>query len=344
MNNFLKIRNEESMIQGINMLRFPEDYKNKIYLFPVALNYIFSYRKQTKNTIKNTEILFLSKNFLNIIKREERYYRDCIDILDRNIPEFDFLDIVRKYDERKEERKQRVERVERKDETKSKEKIKLVYDDSQNSHNSSINKSVVRIACFLCDKYKHINQSDDVFENIINILLVKFPNETETIVENIDFIKTNTSYFDESKKVTLKKVFISVWLWMTENIHFLELQNRLIEEMKEMNGYCTTGHLARLINVIQGYEQDENLKIKISLQNQCDAVVSQYITSELSRQCDNEEIQDGMIRGNEVFIKFIKKIIKAKIQEWIKFYGKEAFPYLTKSINTFCNVEVFKVT
>lgn len=335
MNNFLKIRNEESMILAINMLRFPEDYRNKIHLFPTALNYIFAYRGSTKNTIRNSEIFFLSKNFLNIIKNEERHYRNCIDILDKNIPEFDFLNIIRQYDEIKREKMVKKENSKLKT-----NQIKSVYEDSQNTHNSSINKSVLKSACFLCQKYKYMT-TDFVFEGICQLLLDKFPYESDTILENIEFIKSNTSYFDPEQNVTLKKVFISVWLWISEHENFNELQDRFLEEMKEMNGYCTTGHLARFINVIQGYTQDENLIVHISLFDQCNAIVKQYLSSKLL-ECDDEKIHNGLTDGNEFFIKFIKKTIRDVINEWIRTYGKEAFPYLSSSINKFCNIEIFK--
>lgn len=347
MNWFLKCCDEQSMIQAINILRFPEDYKDKIHLFPIALNYVFKYRIHTKNTIPNHEIIFLSKNFLKIVEKNEKQYIECIDILSRNIKEYDFmsLNLVREIKKdiellKQSQKMSNLFRMERKKE------IKTVYEDSQNSHNSSINKSVLEIAFSLCDKYFSF-LTDDSFDNIMNFLFEKFPNKSEILIETSEFIKSNTSRFSnyeiekKEKFINLKQVFIAVWLWITENKYFDELQNRFIEELEEMSDYCSTGHLTRLINIIQGFVETDSLKIKISMKEQCDSVIKMYLTSVLS-ECENEKINEGLLNGNDDFVSFIREKVKIKLKEWVDSYGKESLPFLSNAINQFCQKEIFK--
>ena len=345
MSLFLKTRDERSMIQGINILRFPEDYKNKLHVFSIALNYIFEYRNQTVNTILNHEIIFLSKSFLSIVEKDEKQYIECLDILSRNIKEYDFLYLNRLHETKKEFELLKQSQNNLRKLTKKKEiKIKTVYEDSQNSHNTSINKSVLKIAFELCDKYFNL-LDDDAFDNIMKILFEKFPNKSEILVETMDFIKSSTTKFGnyekEEKFITLKQVFIAVWLWISENRYFEELQSRFIEELEEMNNYCSTGHLTRLINIIQGFTETENLEIKISLKEQCDSVVKTYLMNVLS-ECKDERIIEGIVSGNDDFVDFIKQKVKLKAKEWVDSYGKESIQFLSNSINVFCQKEIFK--
>ena len=47
-----------------------------------------------------------------------------------------------------------------------------------------------------------------------------------------------------------------------------------------MTKYCTTGHLSRLINVLQGYTDDKKLSIVISDEQQIKAVIYNYLDTE----------------------------------------------------------------
>lgn len=53
--------------------------------------------------------------------------------------------------------------------------------------------------------------------------------------------------------------------------HKNELEKRLLEEMTEMNGWCSTGHVIRLVNVFQGF--DPLIQISMSLHAEIKAAV-----------------------------------------------------------------------
>ena len=53
--------------------------------------------------------------------------------------------------------------------------------------------------------------------------------------------------------------------------HKNELEKRLLEEMTEMNGWCSTGHVTRLVNVFQGF--DPLIQISMSLHAEIKAAV-----------------------------------------------------------------------
>lgn len=328
---------EQRMIVALNTIRFPEDNKENLTVFPKALNYIFNNRKNTLNKISNHEIIFLSKSFLKTIEKNKILFYECLDILTRNIHEFEFEKVIDEY-EGVNEVKNEVKKNKKVD--KLKPVIKTVYEDKQNSHNSVINQSVLKVAMILCKKYNDI-YNDNILEGIYAFLIQKFKDKAEVLLKNMSFINENTSYFSEDKYLTLKRIFVSVWFWISEHKDFEHLQHRFVEEIEEMNDYCTTGHLARLINVIQGYTDTDELNIKISLQAQCDSVVKQYLTTKLIES--SEKIQEGLLTGNDEFIAFVRNTIKDKIREWILEYGRESFPCFRQAINSFCRKEIFRV-
>jgi hypothetical protein len=221
---------------------------------------------------------------------------------------------------------------------------KTVYKDTQNVHNSQVNNTVIRASKTLFEKYKEVIRalpSVYYLENIEKSLREKYPSQKEIISDSVEYIKTSTASFYE---ITMSEVFISVWLWICDQEKFVpELEQRFIDEMKEMKGYCTTGHLARLINVIQGYTEDENLCIRISDIDQCRAVVRQYLSEEL-KNCRDEKVLEEMIGEDgdkSNYTGFIRKSVSKKLLDWQKEYGKSMLTDIAVVVNEFAGTKVF---
>jgi len=58
----------------------------------------------------------------------------------------------------------------------------------------------------------------------------------------------------QERTVTYKEVFAHVWAYIRSSEHKQELVKRLVEELEDGLGTCPNGQLARLLNVLQGYE------------------------------------------------------------------------------------------
>ena len=58
----------------------------------------------------------------------------------------------------------------------------------------------------------------------------------------------------QERTVTYKEVFAHVWAYIRSSEHKQELVKRLVEEFEGGLGTCPNGLLARLLNVLQGYE------------------------------------------------------------------------------------------
>jgi hypothetical protein len=234
---------------------------------------------------------------------------------------------------------------------KSKPIENTIYADSQNVHNSKINQTVIQVLENLYDMYKGEIDLQDLtsienknfkltcIDNISNILLEKYPDKNDLILSGIKYIKNSISTFGK-KNITLQEAFISLWMWISTHKDKTELESRLLEELKEMNGMCTTGHIARLMNVIQGFTEDDRLCIRISDLDQCNSVIRKYLNDMLSK-CTDEKVLEGMIDGSDEYIRFIRRKIADRLLIWQKEYGKDMLNHIAKVTNEFAKTEVF---
>ena len=64
---------------------------------------------------------------------------------------------------------------------------------------------------------------------------------------------------------TLRKILLKVWTYTEGHEYEEEMRNRLMEELEEMSGTCSSGFASRLINVISGFGE---FSIRISWEEQ----------------------------------------------------------------------------
>jgi hypothetical protein len=337
---------------SLTIHNFPNDYRPDIRT--KALRYLFTHRRKDNRC---PPIQHLINSTLNLFeefyrKNMREHVREVVDIIGEFIPHRreEFFQRLRQIDEdilveiKLREEKRAVER-----EQKRKDIKRTVYGDSQNVHNSSINQTVIKVLENLFDRYKQVITLDvndeknfihkvSIVKDIETILINTYTENKELISSTIEYIIENTALFGK-RNISMLDGYIALWLYITEHKSRKDLELRLLEEMKEMKKQCTTGHIARFMNVIQGFTDDENLMIRISNKDQCHAVITNYLTSELSK-CDDEEVILGMTDGGSKFISFIKEIVNRKIPDWEKEYGKEMIPDIFKIINNFVKTEI----
>lgn len=337
------------LICAINIFNFPEDYSSRPRLRTLAFRYLFQYNHIIPRLCPtNTQIVKQAKSMFQEMlrsRRDRQHAYEIADILSTFAPEHGniLLNRIRAIEEEENEpviRQIREEQPRLRRTTRKQDRT--VYSDTQNVHNTKINQSVLHTAKTLQEMYKDLI-GIDLLENIRTILLQKFSADSKTITNSLKYIQESTATFGIG--ITLQDTFKAVWLWIhdkntIEQIH--ELEKRLVEEIKEMHGFCTTGHLARLVNVIQGFTDDENLIIKISDTDQYKAVIKNYLTKKL-QECKDPEVIDGMTEADEKYIKYIRGCIKDKLLEWTDEYGKDILKKLPSIINEFSNAKVYKV-
>lgn len=200
------------------------------------------------------------------------------------------------------------------------ENERTVYDDSQNVHDEKVNKSVLRAACKLIEMYSE-GEFDEV--KIKKELVEMSPVSEESVTKVFERIQIDTAQFSHGdNRFNLYTVFANLWKFISLHRHEKELKIRLLEEIISMALYCSTGHLSRFINVIQGYTEDPDLCIKISDFAQIKAVVSNMLQKMLTSA--PEEVMESMIDSDQsIFVEFVVDKMNGKIPEIVKEYGEE---------------------
>jgi len=365
MNVALSYLSENGKARALTVFNFPEDYYANPTIIVRAFRYIYTYNLKPKKEV-DKKIAFLLDKFFK--ERNSEIVAELGDIM----MEFSLeetktpvLNILRSL-----ERPERPERPERQ-ETKTRRilvnyntehivrkpmKNKTVFEDSQNVHNSELNKSVLKAVETLYFKYKNnipktlsdkeFYLKSEILENIKKYLNQKYIEENIIIEETLDYIQKSTAVFGKDS-VSMTDFFISLWFWISEKEETVKnaIEKRLLEEFKEMSKLCTTGHVSRLVNSIQGFTEDPDLLIKISEKDSLKAVIKNYLTKKLEK-CEDEKVLDEMLNGGIKYKKFIFNSVSEKLLEWCDKYGSQAdediLDEIKRNVNSFSNCDIFE--
>jgi len=216
---------------------------------------------------------------------------------------------------------------------------KTVYDDTQNVHSTNINISVLKASLHLIDtEHKLDFDQNEVFDALLKISPLNRIS-IETVLERIEIDTSRFSIDDNS--FSLYILFSSLWSYIKKHSSSEELKMRLIEEIVSMEKYCSTGHVSRFINVIQGYTEDENLQIRISNKEQIISVVTTYLNNVLADA--QEEVMNSMIEENQTpFLEFIKDKMNEKIPSIIEEYG-DVHEYIISVVKSYSRWEFWNL-
>ena len=213
--------------------------------------------------------------------------------------------------------------------TRSTIKIKNIYSDGQNVHNSDINNSVLEALDKLCQdyhkeeyKYKILTESPiDVLENIKNYIndLYSKDKNINKINNSINRISTDLAIFSKQKlrlRDIMQKVWNRIMNVMNEEIS-KEAIARLTQELIEMDGLCSTGHMSRIINVLSGFSEDNGgmIVVKISFDSQIKSNILARINFKIKNMVNEDEkdkILESMIETEQskrdYYVNYVKSI------------------------------------
>jgi len=155
--------------------------------------------------------------------------------------------------------------------------VKTVYRDGQNVHDKSIDKSVLeslqkiiketklvkrRIVDCLEEFNKIIEEEDDIIIIEDDEYMYNTPYKKLEYLCSIDYkhIQLGLTYAD---------IFVYVWNKIRESPYRNDIINILISELDEMLSVCFTGRVSRLVNCLNGF--DDNVVISISETSQIQA-------------------------------------------------------------------------
>lgn len=213
-------------------------------------------------------------------------------------------------------------------------KHKTVYDDTQNVHNHKINNSVIQSM----QNMMEVKPPSSPMFQVEKELETYYPNykkHEEKIKSSLHRIRTDASKFKNS--ITVSQVFDRIISIISGSKYKQEMWKRLGEELVEMNQLCATGHLSRIINVIQGFEDvPVEFQIKMDPKDEIYANLSNYITMQIQNSGESDKLLESMIdpENRTLFIEFVIIILKPKVNELRKEYETIVEPiYLQKCIH-----------
>ena len=140
-------------------------------------------------------------------------------------------------------------------------KSKTIFDNAQNVHVKEIEKSIMNILEYLSTiPILKINDEFIDYEYVKNEI-IKIKN-TESIIISLNRIYIDrTLYFNNN----LSNILVKLWSYIIKNENVEEMTKRLIEELEDMSGTCSSGFLSRLMNTLSGFGE---MNILISYEDQ----------------------------------------------------------------------------
>lgn len=190
-----------------------------------------------------------------------------------------------------------------------------VYDDPQNVHNHRINQSVIDSVQTMMDKEPTNNNNNPLVlvDNEIQLYYPHYAQHKDKITNSLHRIRNDPSKFKGG--ATISQVFDMIVVFISSSPHKAELWKRMGEELVEMNHLCATGHLSRLVNVVQGFGDD--FQIKMDPQDEIYANLSNYITMQIQNSGNSDELLTSMIdpHDHQLYNDFLCLVLKPKVAE-----------------------------
>lgn len=193
---------------------------------------------------------------------------------------------------------------------------KTIYGDSQNTHDTSINNSVLDAAKELVKNHTPTATLNFDYSQIVNL-----PQDQKTKIESsLHRILTDPTTFKHG--TSLFSIFQALLNFIRQHPSQQDLNQRLIQELIEMSSLCATGHLSRLINVVQGFDVNPAMKIKVSIKEEVYATVKHSIETRLQTAENSDDLMDSMIgEDRTLFLEFCKKTARDIFPQLVKEYA-----------------------
>jgi hypothetical protein len=193
-----------------------------------------------------------------------------------------------------------------------------IYADSQNVHSSGINKSVMKTCVNLINIYPPNNapSSDGLAKRLSDTGVIS-EKEADKVFERIEIDVSKFKH--DSMMFNLLDIFLAVWSFIKGHEHEVELILRLAEEFKEMSGFCSSGHVARLISVIQGFTDDPLLHVKVDEYHYIKGILIHNIDKRMMNapvSVMNAMIGDDREPFYDYIIKTVNNLIPSILEEY----------------------------
>lgn len=204
---------------------------------------------------------------------------------------------------------------------------KTVYDDTQNIHNHQINESVLQSVEKILQYSNGSTGGGIDIETELQKYYPDYSKHADKIKSSIQRIQSDPSKFRGNTKMS--QVFDAVVSFISNSRNKQDLWKRMGEELVEMNQLCATGHLSRIVNVIQGFQDvPQEFQIKMDPKDEIYGNLSNYITKQIQESGQADGLLESMICPDDrsLFIGFVCIVLKPKVDELRVEYNGVAEP------------------
>jgi len=143
------------------------------------------------------------------------------------------------------------------------DRIKTVYNNSQNIHDDTISKHVNKFIEKIVGENEKTSSYEKVQKEVTSMIKRKGVelDKRYKVYGALNRIAVDTAVFTKYN-VTMSQLFVQVWFKIQnnyDNATSLMLEDRLVQELAEMGNTCSSGHAGRLVNVFAGIDVDINI-------------------------------------------------------------------------------------
>ena len=143
--------------------------------------------------------------------------------------------------------------------------VRTVFENAENVHHHDIEESALKMLEFLNNAPIPKDIKNDDFKTIKETILEEVRKEDKELVEvSLNRIDVDRAIYGNFGN-TLSGIVLILWRYIHIHKYKDELIKRLIEELVDMSGKCSTGYAYRLLNVLSGFG---DFSIRISWEDQ----------------------------------------------------------------------------
>jgi hypothetical protein len=171
--------------------------------------------------------------------------------------------------------------------------INTLYTNSQNVHNEELESSILELLEFFAEYTTLlINRLPITFQQvrrqIENLSTAKY--DKEKIQLSLNRIQVDRVLFSKYN-MSLETLLIKLWSYIQNNPEYKEqLLQRLLEELQDMSGTCSSGFASRIVNVVSGFG---DFSLRISWEDQ---IVSNF-NGRLNAMVRNITLEESIYRN-----------------------------------------------
>ena len=228
-----------------------------------------------------------------------------------------------------------------------------IFDDQQNVHKINLDKDILPILDTIISKPHSSNIDFEFVKNKLNNLLELNENDNKNLNLALNRIEMDTSLYS-NMNISLSTILQKVYNYSINHISEFDIQKRIVEELIDASGKCSTGYGNRLINALSGFD---NMFITISDEESIIGKVSGRL-NKLIRNIENEEEREEVMYqmtlstdkdylNKQKFLEFLRNnIMTIKNDIWgdvREYLDPNSFElYFRKAIALYEGVEEFK--